>query len=171
MRAVALFAGVAILTLVAITPVQAQDDGTTGVETRTNVISASPLLLMFKWFNVDYEHRISPTVTLGASGSYLPMGDGFNYERATVHARYYPQGTALRGFYMGVQTGLHRADSGHHGVLLGAGTDLGYAWLMGSKKNHTVSIGIGATRMFAGDLEGYAFTIPNVRLLNIGFAF
>src|SRR5712691_5552008 len=129
MRMTARIVGVGLLALVAATPAHAQEGGTTSVA-HNQVISASPLLMMFKWFNVDYEHKISPAVTLGASGSYLPLGDGFDYQRATFHARYYPQGAALTGFYMGAQTGVHRAGTNRdHGVFLGAGADVGYAWL------------------------------------------
>jgi hypothetical protein len=109
---------------------------------------------------------------LGVSGSDLPLGDGFDYQRATFHARYYPQGAALTGFYIGAQTGVHRAGTNRdHGVFLGAGVDVGYAWLLGPDHNHSVSLGLGMTRMFTGDLDGYSLAIPNVRLLNIGFAF
>jgi hypothetical protein len=127
---------------------------------------------MFKWFNVDYERKMTPAVTLGASGSYLPFSGGLDYGRATLHVRYYPQGAALTGFYMGAQLGVHRpGTSRHHGVMYGAGTDLGYAWLLGAHQNYSVSIGFGTTRMFAGDVDGYSPTIPNARLVNIGFAF
>jgi hypothetical protein len=173
MRMTARIVGVGVLTLVAATAAHAQDGGTTAAPVAHNqVISASPLLMMFKWFNLDYERKISPAVTLGASGSYLPLGDDYDYQRATFHARYYPQGAALTGFYMGAQTGVHRAGSKRdHETLLGAGVDLGYAWLLGPNRNHSVSVGLGMTRMFAGnDLDG-SLTLPNLRLLNIGFAF
>lgn len=171
MRNAALVAGVGMLTLVGATSARAQDEGTKTPVAHTQVVSTSPILLMFKWFNVDYERKMSPTVTLGASGSYLPMG-GFEYERATMHARYYPQGAALTGFYMGAQTGVHRAgNSRDHGVVFGAGVDVGYAWLFGAKRDVGLTIGYGATRLFGGDLDGHSFVIPNVRLLNIGFAF
>lgn len=171
MRNMTRFAGVGMLILAAATPARAQDEGTKAPVAHTQVVSISPILLMFQWFNVDYERKISPSVTLGASGSFLPIGD-FDYGRATMHARYYPQGAALTGFYMGAQTGIHRAGTSRdHGAFFGAGMDVGYAWLFGAKRNVGLTIGWGATRLFVGDLDGGSVAIPNVRLLNIGFAF
>ena len=171
MRTTALIVGVWVLTFVAAMPAHAQSEGTKTPVAHNQVISASPLLMMFKWFNVDYERKVSPSVTLGASGSYLLVG-GFGYGRATMHARYYPQGAALTGFHMGAQTGVHRAGTSRdHDVFFGAGVDVGYAWLLGATRNHSVSVGLGTTRVFGGDLGGHSFVIPNVRLLNIGFAF
>lgn len=171
MRNMTRFAGVGMLILAAATPARAQDEGTKAPVAHTQVVSTSPILLMFKWFNVDYERKISSSVTLGASGSFLPIGD-FDYERATIHARYYPQGAALTGFYMSAQTGIHRAGTSRdHGAFFGAGMDIGYAWLFGAERNVGLTIGWGATRLFVGDLDGGSVAIPNVRLLNIGFAF
>ena len=171
MHTTARIVGIGVLTLVAAAPARAQGQGTKTPVAHNQVISASPVLMVFKWFNVDYERKVSPSVTLGASGSYLPIG-GFDYGRATLHARYYPQGAALTGFYVGGQTGVHRAGTRRdHGVFVGAGADVGYAWLLGANENHSVSVGFGTTRMFGGDLDGYSMTIPNVRLVNVGFAF
>ena len=171
MRNFAILAGVVTLTVVTAASARAQEEGTKVPVAHKQVVSASPILWMFKWFNVDYERKISPSVTLGASGSYLPIGN-FDYGRASMHARYYPQGAALTGFYMGAQTGVHRAGTSRdHGVFFGAGMDVGYAWLFGAKRDVGLTIGYGATRLFGGDLDGHSFVIPNVRLLNIGFAF
>ena len=49
--------------------------------------------------------------------------------------------------------------------------DVGYAWLFGAKRDVGLTVGYGSTRVFGGDLDGHSFVIPNVRLLNIGFAF
>src|SRR5437773_11469400 len=53
--------------------------------------------------------------------------------------------------------------------LFGAGVDIGYSWLLGSKRNIGVRIGLGAERF--GTLSGAALTIPSLRLVNIGIAF
>ena len=171
MRNVARLVGVGMLTLVTATHARAQDEATATPIPRNHVISASPFLLMFKWFNVDYERKVSPVATVGASASYLPI-DGFDYGRATLHARYYPQGAALTGFYVGGQASVHRAGTKRdQGVFFGAGVDVGHAWLLGAKRNHSVSVGLGTTRLFGRDLDGYALMVPNARLVNIGFAF
>jgi uncharacterized protein DUF3575 len=169
MRMTAHIVAIGVLTLVTATAARAQDEATTAPIPRNHVISTSPFLLMFKWFNGDYERKVSPSVTLGVSGSSLLTKGNDDYQRATFHARYYPQGAALTGFYMGAQTGLHR--TGNDRRSLGAGLDLGYAWLLGPNRNRSVSIGMGMTRMFKEDRYGNSATIPNVRLLNVGFAF
>ena len=49
--------------------------------------------------------------------------------------------------------------------------DIGYAWLLGSSQRVGVSLGVGVTRVFGGDLDGGSMAIPNIRLLNVGIAF
>lgn len=160
----------AALFLAAVPPVYAQDErGTTPADHR-QVVSASPILLMAKWFNADYERKITPTMTWGVSGSYL-SGDDFDYGRASVLVRFYPQRAALTGFYLGGQSGLYRiSDVGEHEHLYGAGIDIGYAWLLGPKRNVAVSLGFGMSRVFGGGL-GASVVVPNARLANVGMAF
>jgi hypothetical protein len=160
---------VAILCLAA-APASAQDDVNAPVA-HDQVISASPILLMFKWFNADYERRINSVTTWGVSASYLPIEDG-HYGRASVLIRYYPQRAALTRFYLGGQAGVYQTTEGQEReVRYGAGMDIGYAWLLGSQQRVGVSIGLGITRLFDGDLGGASIAIPNVRLLNVGIAF
>jgi hypothetical protein len=171
MRNTSIIAFIAALCLVAAAPVFAQVQDVDPPIAHEQVISASPILWMFKWFNADYERRINSTTTWGVSGSYLPLGD-FDYGRASVLVRYYPQRAALTGFYLGGQSGVFRTSEGKkHEVVYGAGMDLGYAWLLGSRQNVGVSVGFGVTRLFGGDLDGASIAIPNVRLLNVGIAF
>ena len=162
---------VAILGLAAAAPASAQDEGMRPPVAYDQVLSASPILLMFKWFNADYERRINSATTWGVSASYLPLEDS-EYGRASVLIRYYPQRAALTGFYLGGQTGVYRTSEGRqHEVFYGAGMDIGYAWLLGAQQRIGVSVGLGITRVFGGDLDGTSTAIPNVRLLNIGVAF
>jgi len=162
---------VAILCFARSSPASAQDKPLNAPVVRDQVISASPILWMFKWFNADYERRINSTITWGLSGSYLPQGDS-EYGRASGFVRYYPQQAALTGFYLGGQTGVYRTTEGRqHEVAYGAGMDIGYAWLLGSSQRVGVSVGFGVTRVFGGDLDGGSIAIPNVRLLNVGIAF
>jgi hypothetical protein len=171
MRRIALIASVGMLIAASATPVSAQNQERNSQAEPTQVLSASPFLWMFKWMNVDYERKIAPAVTLGASASFLPSG-GDNYGRATFHARFYPQRTALTGFYLGAQAGMHQVHAYRDdGVFFGAGMDLGYAWLLGPKHDVSVSLGFGSTRLFAGPLHGESIAIPNVRAFNVGFAF
>jgi hypothetical protein len=125
---------------------------------------------MAKWFNADYERRITSTVTWGVSGSYLPVGD-FDYGRASVLVRFYPQRAALTGFYLGGQSGVYRiADATEHEIVYGAGMDIGYAWQLGPKRNVAVSLGFGMSRLFGGGLDA-SVVVPNARLANVGIAF
>ena len=57
------------------------------------------------------------------------------------------------------------------GRFFGLGFELGYNWLLGAKKNISIGMGAGATRLFGGDLNGASLTIPTVRLVNVGIAF
>lgn len=135
------------------------------------VVSASPILWIAKWFNGDYERRLTPATTWGLSGSYLGIDD-FHYGRASVLLRYYPQGRALNGFYLGGQSGLYRlASTSEHELLYGAGFDLGYAWLLGPRKQVGVSLGFGLSRAFGSGVDGASMVIPNARLVNVGVAF
>lgn len=162
---------VATLSLVAVTPARAEEEGAKTPAAHGQVISANPVLLLARWFNADYERRISSTTTWGVSGSYWPIGV-IDYARASFLVRYYPQRAALTGFSLGGQSGVYRLGDAHgHEVVYGAGLDVGYAWLLGSKRNIGVSLGFGLTRVFGGDLDGPSFVIPNARLVNVGIAF
>ena len=57
------------------------------------------------------------------------------------------------------------------GTFLGAGPDIGYSRLLGAKPNVSIALGIGAMRLFGGDLQGVSFTIPTLRLIDVGIAF
>ena len=151
------------------------------------VLSASPILWMFKWYNLDYERKINTVATWGVSGSYLEPGDS-SYGRATVLVRYYPQGAALSGFYLGGQLGVYHtvytdydypssypSSTGPTGQrrcesMSGAGIDLGYAWVMGARRNFSMSLGFGVSRLFGSHADDLP-AMPNVRLFNVGYAF
>lgn len=165
-------AGVAALTLLLV-PASATAQSPAGVAPAGNqqVISANPFLLMYKWFNVEYERRHKEATTWGASASLLPFDDA-DYGNVAVFYRYYPQGRALEGFYVGGRTGIHRVSAGgESGAFGGVGFELGYDWLLGNQKNFSIGLGAGATRLFGGDLDGVALTVPTIRLVNIGWSF
>lgn len=160
----------ATLSFIAAVPAYAQEEGSAAPAEYRQVISASPILLMAKWFNADYERKITPVMTWGVSGSYLRGGD-FDYGRASVLVRFYPQRAALTGFYLGGQSGLYRiSDVTEHEVLYGGGIDIGYAWLLGPKRNVAVSLGFGLSRVFGSRLDA-SVVIPNARLANVGIGF
>jgi hypothetical protein len=140
---------------------------------------------------------MTPATTWGVSGSFLSIGDD-DYGRVTALFRYYPQGVALTGFSLGAQAGVfHRSATTctfvgtptpppapgsvappfictlvrRHEDQPGAGVDLGYAWLLGDRRQIAVSLGFGVSRVLGGSLTGSSSVIPNARLLNIGIAF
>jgi hypothetical protein len=94
-----------------------------------------------------------------------------------VLVRYYPQGAALKGFFLGGRTGVYhvahdddRIDD-DQATFFGAGFELGYTWLMGRQQRIGVSLGAGANRLFGADLDGASLTLPTVRLVHVGIAF
>jgi hypothetical protein len=136
----------------------------------TQVVSANPFTLMFKWFNAEYERKLTSNVTLGASSSFFSIDD-IGYKNANFVARYYPR-AALHGFFLGGRTGVYRLSSvDESGTFYGGGFELGYTWLLGPKQNVAISMGAGVNRLFGGSLAGASLALPSFRLANVGIAF
>jgi hypothetical protein len=142
------------------------------------IITANPIGIVFGWFNAEYERKVSETTTWGVSGSNFQGFDSdFNYSNVSALARYYPQGAALTGFFVGGKLGVHHVSDDYEfrddesSTAVGVGVDVGYNWLVGKDRKFAISIGMGATRLFGENTTGAGFTIPNIRVINIGFAF
>jgi len=156
---------------------QAQEEGSKNPVAHEQVFSANPFLLLYEWWNVEFERKISPKSTVGIIGSRVLFedddGDGdITYNSLNGFFRYYPQGAALSGFYFGGRLGIHQgSDEFDEGHAYGLGVDIGYSWLLGSNRNFYIGLGIGASRLFGGDLEEDRVVIPSIRLINVGFAF
>jgi hypothetical protein len=170
--AAALFMPAVVLALPVNAHAQSDVRPTAPVEHR-QIISANPFGLMFEWFNAEYERRLGPTTTWGVSTSWFSLDHGdFDYVNGNALFRYYPQGHALRGFFLGGRGGVfHVSDDREGDVFYGAGFEIGYDWLLGARQNVGISLGAGATRLFGGQLRGASLTVPTVRLLNVGIAF
>lgn len=150
---------------------------------RTQIVSISPLSLIFGLLSVEYERKLSSASALGASGSFYRT-DAFSYTSAEGKYRYYPDGKALEGFAISGSGGLTRVgtrgDFGAFGetvdnesataVTVGAAVD--YQWLLGAQKKFAITLGLGARRLiFLGDgIDGAALTLPTARI-SIGRAF
>src|SRR5712691_4777274 len=177
---------------------QAQTESTKAPVPHEQVISTNPFGLLFKWYNVEYERKIGEATTLGISASHFPDGE---YANAALLARWYPQGAALDGFYLGARAGAYgikthtyqystpppRPDANNPThptiqsyptyreqttVVPGLGLELGYNWLLGPKQNVSIGLGFGVARMLrSADDDSMPYAIPNVRLVNIGIAF
>jgi hypothetical protein len=149
----------------------AQTHGVQPLPENRQTVSANPFLLMYKWFNVEYERKHKDATTWGASAALLPF-DNADYGNVSAFYRYYPQGRALDGFFIGGKAGVHRVSAGDEaGKFFGVGFELGYDWLLGRDKNFSIGIGAGATRLFGGSLAGVSLTVPTVRLVNVGWSF
>ena len=146
-------------------------DGTKTPVTHRQIVSANPFGLMVEWFNVEYERKLTNSATLGVSGSTTGWGD-VDLTNGNVFMRYYPQGAALTGFYLGGRTGVARGSvDGESATGMSAGFELGYAWLFGSSRRVGLSIGAGLDRVFLGDDIDIDVIRPNIRLVNVGIAF
>jgi uncharacterized protein DUF3575 len=141
------------------------------------VVSVNPFGIVVKWFNVEYERKVAPAVTLGGSASYdreLDQSD------AIAMVRWYPQQRALDGVYLGVRAGAYgvrsytyelRTYRARDVVVPAAGIELGYNWLLGPSQNVSIGTGFALTRLAGGTGSYYApSVIPGFRL-NVGFAF
>lgn len=150
--------------------------------TVTQIVSISPISLVFGIVGAEYERRIGPTSALAGSANYLRQS-GLYYLSGEAKYRYYPQEKALEGFAIGLTTGLTRI--GTYGDILdgvdgendsGTAASLGFAldyqWLLGRKKNFAITLGTGARRLiFLGtEVNGASLTLPTARV-SIGRGF
>lgn len=157
----------------AVTPALAQTAAVVTPVVHSQRVSSNPFGLMFEWYNVEYERRFTGATTWGASlSTFSRDADSFDYLNTNALIRHYPGGEALSGFFLGGRAGVFRV-SGHREseVCFGLGFEIGYEWLLGKKRNVGIGLGVGAVRLFGGDLEGASVVLPTVRLLNLGIAF
>jgi hypothetical protein len=169
------FVAVHVTLLVPLATTGFAQESTAGQSAAYNqVISANPFgWILVPWYNGEYERKVTERATIGLSASRLPWGDGNGVYSLNMALRYYPNGNAFRGFYLGPRAGVFwvsqesRTPSRTTSVRtrIGLGFELGYAWLVGSERHLSVSIGGGATKFFDGA------SIPVLRLVNIGWAF
>jgi hypothetical protein len=164
-----------VVTLLCAVPVSAQNATPVPVS-HNQTVSANPFGLVFGWFNAEYERKLTPSTTWGVSGSFFDFDD-FEYRNGNALLRHYPQGAALKGFFLGARGGVYHVGHDDGGIddddatFFGAGFELGYTWLMGRTQRVGVSLGAGANRLFGADLDGATLTLPSVRLVNVGIAF
>ena len=176
--------------------VAAQGEGSTKF-----VINTNPILDMFTWYNAEVEIKVAETSTMGISGSYVTFEqtatDPFSNTEITADDkymniygfyRYYPT-AALKGFFFGGRAGVNlvtanaevTTTTGQYvfeeadATFFGVGIDVGYSWLLGKSEKFYVSLGIGAIRLFGGDLDEDTYdvtmTLPTIRLINVGIGF
>jgi hypothetical protein len=161
--------------------VAAQDTSTD--PSHRHMITTNPFLVLFTWWNIEYEYTLANHSTIGFAGSYTQFEDEGEYEKTKYMGgyliyRYHPSAKAPAGFYFGGRLGLTGVEteytdgrSDDSGKAYGFGLDLGYTWLLGHSENFVISVGVGATRLFGQDLEDDTAFLPIIRLANIGIAF
>lgn len=164
---------------------------------RRAIVWTNPILLVFGWFTGEAEIRLQENHTVGVSGSFLEFEDGepgdldfedTEYSSVSVFYRYYPTGS-FKGFFLGGQLGSSQVTQKENAEdpvtflptgeitdvsvnVFTAGVLIGYGWVLGEAERVSVSLGIGANRLFGGDLDDdVGLTLPVVRLINVGVAF
>jgi Protein of unknown function (DUF3575) len=143
----------------------------------SQVISISPISLVFGVIGAEYERALGPTQSFGVSGTFY-RPELFSYLSGEVKYRYYPQEKALEGFSVGVtggltQIGTHGTESSNEsGTAASVGFALDYQWLLGPKKHFAVTLGTGARRLipFGTKVDGSSLTLPTARI-SIGRGF
>ena len=154
-----------LLLVVAVAPAAAQvSGGTRNPVPHQQQITANPLGPMVGWGNAEYERKLAETWSIALGGSYVSREFFGEYASAVAALRFYPQGAVLTGFYFGPRFGFFRIYEDHEHSL-GAGFELGYAWLLGASRHFSIGVGAGATHVFTGH------GLPVLRLVNLGWAF
>ena len=175
-------------------PARAQTATPPPSSTPHQTFSLNPFGLMLEWYNLEFERKVSPGVSIGAAAA----GHDEGFWNADLLARFYPQGEALTGFYVGVRGGVvglevtqYHYPSPPAGAPQGRGlyisptvtretrvvpafgTEVGYNWLLGSKKNVAIGLGFGLSRLLddGDDADYYLPFVPHVRIVNVGIAF
>ncbi len=170
----------AVASFAAAAPAAAQSvEGNRAGIPRTNLISSNPIGLLFEWYQAEFEHAISPTISLAAAGTSFDFFDDEDVASFDAIVRYYPAARAIRGFSLGVSGGFvgvkedncdgtfnscTRED--YTAFTLGVRGD--YVWLLGRDQHLAVAAGIGAKRLLSNRIDGIE-GLPVARL-SIGYA-
>jgi hypothetical protein len=143
-------------------------------------ISANPVGLLLDLFNIDYERRITDSVSWGIGGStstvevFDSYDQSFNeitrderYLNGDVYVRFYPSGTALNGLAFGVKVGLTQVPD--QGSYFGYGFDFNKSQILG--QHFYFGYGAGLKRLVGVDQGNFDLEyIPTFRL-NVGIGF
>ena len=172
-------------TLLAAPPIIAQPTAPTAAVAVTpvkQIVSISPISLVFGIIGAEYERRIDASSALAGSVNYLRQS-GVSYLSGEAKYRYYPQEKALEGFAVGLTTGLSRIGTygdnfgdfdgeNESGTAASLGFALDYQWLLGRRKNFAITLGTGARRLFfiGTEVDGASLTLPTARI-SIGRGF
>lgn len=153
MKTIRLVVAVAALTISATASAQSSAGARSGI-TRTNLISANPIGLLFEWYNGEFEHAVNATTSLAVAGTSFDLDDA-RYNSIDGIVRYYPAARALRGFSVGASVGYvgvdnqcdpdFCSDEDFSAGTIGVRGD--YVWIIGRDQHFSVQTGIGAKRI------------------------
>jgi hypothetical protein len=171
---------IAVAFVVFASPAAAQVSGTLTPTDHKNSISTAPISDIMGFVNAEYQRKINETATFGISAGTFEL-DNDDFANAMVFGRYYPQGAALTGFFVGGRAGVHRVTeySFDHVNRAGRsvrrarpaiGIDVGYDWLLGTQRRFYIGLGAGGVRLLGGKDSYNLDAYPTARL-NVGFAF
>jgi hypothetical protein len=157
-----------------------------GTDSHKVLITTNPFLFLFNWYNIEFEVRVANHSTVGFAGSYVifeadeddELDDKETYMGGSILYRYYAQGHAPNGFFLGGRLGVFNIELEEQNTgissketTFGFGVEVGYTWLLGDTQRFAISLGAGAIRYFGGDLEDAKAGLPIIRLVNVGFRF
>ena len=136
----------------------------------SQVISISPISLLFGLLGAEYERRLAPSSSFGLSAQSYRNND-FSYLSAEAKYRYYPQEKALEGFAVGITGGVTRIgernqSENESGAAVSLGFALDYQWLLGPRRKFAVILGTGARRLIpiGTEIDGSSLTLPTARI-------
>ena len=133
------------------------------------VLSVQPLAAIFTVYSAEIERAISPTLSVGLSGTHWDFHvsedeaggeDELTFQTGDLKLRYYPSGRALQGFAFGGSVGYTRgeekdattgATSSAGGPTLGLLLD--YSWLLNERRSFYIGLGVGAKVLFIDEDE------------------
>jgi len=174
-------------------PAFAQTTSTPPADAPSQTLSLNPFGLMLEWFNLEYERKITSAGTLGAQVAHNTF---MEYSSVELLARFYPQGEALHGFYLGARAGgfgievteytypaptsprdprsypPYPVATTRRQIVPGVGLEVGYNWLLGRDQRVAIGLGFGLSRLLREtDNDYYPITLPHPRIVNVGIAF
>lgn len=148
-----------------------------------NVFTVQPLTAVFDIYSGEYERVFGKTATWGVGAtSWHPddSGERRHYMSGEFKLRYYPSGTAPRGFSFGGAVGVMAISgvlrSGGEATVAGPsfGFLLEYQWLLGERENFAVTLGAGAkaARVSSADfVNGDSMTRYPTGRISVGWRF
>ena len=176
--------------LVAAAPALAQPSPrvVTVPEGPAHVFTVNPFFLLAGWIAVEYEQRLSPSLSLGGGFNHTEYSDD-RYTDFDFKARLYASEHALRGLSIGLSLGGSSINIANYEICTPAfggcniplkrtisspsiGIELNYQWLLGSSRHTAIAVGFGGKRFLASDetLRGTGRVIPTFRL-GLGYGF